>query len=103
MPDAQLPRVGVMEAQPLLGSSKAWKRDSGIKSSLTPSGAQASSSDGKRLGGRQEDLLVVASQGQNGCGSRRNMHLAGPGAIRKLRMDIKYPAWKDREAALGLW
>lgn len=40
---------------------------------------------------------MIASQGQNGCGSRRNMHLAGPGTIRKLGMDTKSPSAKTEK------
>lgn len=73
-------------------------REAQLRSSLTPSWAQASSSDGERLGGRQEDLLVIAFQGQSGRGSRRNLHLAGPGTSRKLEVDTKSTVWNARKA-----
>lgn len=34
--------------------------------------AQAFNSDEERLGGRQEDFRAIVSQGQGGCGSRRD-------------------------------
>lgn len=94
MPDTQLPRVGVTEAQFPLGSHKDWKRGVTVESE-DPAQRQPYPIWGSGLqfrlreteGGRQEYLLAIAfhtgtgwqwqQKGQASCWSQDNKEVGG--------------------------